>query len=102
MIYLTQLIFIHPGKEEVFHQFEDMALPLLDRYNGKILYRIRPDAQSVVSALEEVPYEIHFVSFEGELDFNNFLQDETRKDFLHLKADSVRSSLLIKGEKWGA
>ena len=29
MIYLTQLIFVKKGKEEVFHEFENFAIPLM-------------------------------------------------------------------------
>lgn len=35
MIYLTQLIYIKPGYEAIFHQFEDIALPLFEKYNSK-------------------------------------------------------------------
>ena len=34
-----------------------------------------------------------------EHDFENFKQDEERKKFLHLKDQSVKSVLLIKGAK---
>ena len=43
MIYLTQLIYIKEGQEEVFHQFEDIAIPAISKYNGRLLLRVRPD-----------------------------------------------------------
>jgi hypothetical protein len=39
------------------------------------------------------------VEFDGEQDFEDFKQDDERKNFLHLKEQSVRSILLIKGTK---
>jgi hypothetical protein len=30
MIYLTQLVYLNPGKEEAFDAFEAVALPLID------------------------------------------------------------------------
>ena len=99
MIYITQLIFVKPGKEDVFHQFEDVAIPLIERYNGKLIYRLRPDEDSFISAAEERPYEIHFVSFDSEGDLENFMRDESRLKFMHLKNESVRSMLLVKGGK---
>jgi len=42
MIYITQLIYIHKGQEHAFHQFEDIAIPLIEKYNGKLLLRLRP------------------------------------------------------------
>lgn len=99
MIIITQLIFIKPGQEEIFHQFEEVAIPLIRKYNGKMLLRVRPDEQSFIESTMEKPYEIHLVQFEGDEDFQNFMRDEERKKFLHLKEQSIRSSILIKGTK---
>jgi len=41
MIYITQLIYIKDGQESVFHQFEDVAIPLISKYNGRLMLRIR-------------------------------------------------------------
>jgi len=43
--------------------------------------------------------EIHLVEFDTEHDFDNFKQDEERRKFLHLKDESVKTLLLIKGGK---
>ena len=99
MIYLTMMIFVKEGKEAVFHQFEEFAIPLLEDYNGKLIYRIRPTKDTFILQQDELPYEIHFLSFESEDDFLNFTKDERRKDFLHLKEESIRYSYLIKGTK---
>lgn len=40
--------------------------------------------------LLENPYEIYSVSFETEQDFRVLSQDESRRQFLHLKEQSVR------------
>ena len=42
MIFLTQLIYIKDGQESVFHQFEDIAIPAILKYNGRLLLRVRP------------------------------------------------------------
>lgn len=99
MIYITQLIYIKEGQEEVFEQFESLAMPIIPKYNGKLLLRIRPDAESVIESQIEKPYEIHLVEFASEKDFHDFVKDEERKQFLHLKERSVKTALLIKGVK---
>lgn len=99
MIYLTQLIFVKKGKEAIFHQFEDVAIPLMEKYNGRIEYRIRPSKSAFISGEKEKPYEIHFISFDLEEDFQNFMDDDSRLEFMHLKKESVTSSFLVKGEK---
>ena len=99
MIFLTQLIYVKEGQESVFHQFEDVAIPAIRKYNGRLLLRIRPLDNSFIEYHIEKPYEIHLVEFETEQDFQNFSNDEERKQFLHLKEQSVKSVLLIKGIK---
>jgi len=47
----------------------------------------------------ENPYEINLVEFQTDNDFANFMQDEERKSFLHLKEQSKKSVWLIKGTK---
>lgn len=100
MIYITQIIYIKPGFESVFDEFETVAIPSIDRYNGKLLFRLRPNKESVIeSNLMEIPYEVHLVQFASEKDFENFKQDKERARFLHLKEKSVREILLIKGNE---
>jgi hypothetical protein len=97
MIYVTQLIFVKKGKEEVFLEFESFALPLMEKYNGKILYRIRPNAESFVNGTSKTPYEIHFISFENEDDLSSYLRDDNRQKMLHFKEESIESTILVKG-----
>ncbi|RYY15609.1 MAG: DUF1330 domain-containing protein [Chitinophagaceae bacterium] len=99
MIFITQLIYIKEGMENIFEEFERVAIPTVERYNGTMLFRIRPDKEAVLQNSIEAPYEIHLAQFNNETDFHNFLNDEERKRFLHLKEASVRSTILIKGIK---
>ncbi len=99
MIYITQLIFVKEGKEAIFHEFEANVLPLIEKFNGKLLYRVRPDDSAYVVAESEKPYEIHFVSFEAESDLQAYMKDDGRLKFIHLKNESVQSMLLVKGDK---
>ncbi len=99
MIYITQLIYIKEGQQDIFHQFEDVAIPIILKYNGQLLLRIRPDETSFIEANIDKPYEVHLVEFATETDFENFMQDEERKQFLHLKEQSIKAVTLIKGIK---
>ncbi len=99
MIYLTQLIYVLPGQEAVFHDFESLAIPIIAKYNGELVLRFRPEADTIIESAIETPYEVHLVSFNSEADFQAFLQDEERQQFLHLKEQSIRSSILIKGAR---
>ena len=99
MIYITQIIYIQPGKEDAFHDFEDVVIPLISKYNGQLLLRLRPSDVSVIERNIETPYEIHIVEFTSQQDFDNFKSDEERNKVLHLKEQSIKSSILIQGEK---
>jgi uncharacterized protein (DUF1330 family) len=99
MIYITQLIYIKEGQEKVFHQFEDVAIPIIAKYNGRLLLRVRPGEDAFIENNVDKPYEIHLVEFDSENDFKNFMVDEQRRKFLHLKDQSIRSSILYKGVK---
>lgn len=97
MIYITQLIYIHEGQEAAFDQFEAVAIPLIEKYNGQLLFRLRPTAGNVIAGAAEQPYEVHLVSFAQEADFKAFKLDKGREKVLHLKDAAVRKMVLIKG-----
>jgi uncharacterized protein (DUF1330 family) len=99
MVFITQLIYIKQGQEAVFHQFENIAIPIISKYNGRLLLRVRPDDTAFIEHHIEKPYEIHLVEFDTEIDFDNFKHDEERKKFLHLKEQSIKASILIQGVK---
>ncbi len=99
MIYITQLIYIKEGQEEIFHQFEDIAIPIISKYNGRLLLRIRPGENAFIEYSIDKPYEIHLVEFDSGQDIEAFMQDEERKKFLHLKERSIKASVLIQGTK---
>ncbi|WP_149274365.1 DUF1330 domain-containing protein [Pareuzebyella sediminis] len=99
MIYITQLIFVKEGKEEKSLEFERHAIPLMEKYNGKLIYRLRPSKNDFIDNDKEIPYEIHFISFESEQDLTEFMKDDSRLGFIHLKDESIKSILLVKGEK---
>jgi uncharacterized protein (DUF1330 family) len=99
MIYITQLIYIIDGQAATFDAFEAVAIPIIAKYNGRLLLRVRPSAANMIEQMIETPYEIHVVEFDSDQDFENFKRDEERKQFLHLKEQSIKTILMIKGER---
>lgn len=99
MIYITQLIYIRDGEEKVFDEFEAIAIPIISRYNGKMLMRVRPSPEDFIEHQMDMPYEIHLISFESKEDFEHFKLDEERKKFLYLKEQSIKESILIQGHR---
>jgi uncharacterized protein (DUF1330 family) len=99
MIFITQLVYIIDGQEQVFDEFENIAIPAISKYNGRLLLRLRPTENTFIECHIDKPYEIHLVEFETQKDFDDFKQDEERKKFLHLKDQSIKASILIQGIK---
>ena len=97
MLFITQLIYIKEGQEQVFHQFEAIAIPIISKYNGRLLLRIRPEEAAFIEINIDKPYELHLVEFASEKDFEDFMQDEERRQFLHLKEQSIKTVMLFKG-----
>ena len=98
MIYYTQILFIEPGQETTFHAFEDSVLPLLQRYGGELVYRVRPPKPAVIETTMGYPYEIHVVTFPTENDFWAYRDDPQRLAHTSLKDQSVSRVMLIQGE----
>ena len=97
MIYYTQIIFIKDGQEDAFHSFEDKVLPLLQRHNGELIYRVRPDESAVIASAFGHPYEIHLVSFMDRKSFEDYRDDPERLQHMQLKNESVDRVILIEG-----
>lgn len=76
-----------------------MAIPIISKYNGRMLLRVRPADSAFIEVDMEKPYEIHLVEFDSENDFRNFMKDEERKKFLHLKEQAIKASVLYQGVK---
>lgn len=98
MLYFTQILFVNEGQEAVFHSFEDHVLPLLQRHNGELLYRVRPPKPAVVATTMGYPYEIHLVTFPTQTDFEAYRDNPERTQYVPLKDQSINKVLLIKGE----
>ena len=98
MITLTQLVYINPGEEATFEEFESHALPLIERHNGRLLLRIRPGEGSLIAGNWEQPDEIHLVEFDEEADFHAFMVDEERRKYLHLREKAIRTAIILQGE----
>ncbi|MBS1533159.1 MAG: DUF1330 domain-containing protein [Bacteroidetes bacterium] len=98
MLYYTQLIFIKEGQEDKFNLFESHVLPLLERHNGTLLYRVRPTDDCVIETSMDKPYEVHLVSFPAREDFEAYAKDNDRLKYMHLKEASIEKALLIEGK----
>ena len=99
MIFFTQIIYVRDNQHDIFNEFEDIAIPAMKRYQGEVILRMRPSSETTIESSIEMPYEVQVVSFPAEKNFTDFMNDAERNGALHLKEQSVKSSILIKGIK---
>ena len=97
MVVITQLVYIYPGKERMFDEFEAVAIPLIGKHGGELLLRLRPTPANVVAGSIDLPYEIHLVRFPSDEALASFTADPERQGLLHLKNDSVQSLIVVRG-----
>lgn len=93
MLVITQLVYVRPGHEAEFHEFEERVLPLLRQHRGELLLRLRPSADALVAGSLSCPYEVHLVRFEDEAGLRSYADDPERQRYLELKSASVESAL---------
>lgn len=98
-IYITLLVFIREGEADRFLQYEDRVLPLLSKYNGELLYRIRPQPSNFVHpTTDDQPFEIHVLTFPNPAAFEDYRQDKERLSYFPLFQKAVRQVILLQSE----
>ena len=65
---LIAALYLHPGREAEFAQFETAAAAIMQRYGGTIEHRIGV----APSSGENLPYEVHVLSFSDERSFQEY------------------------------
>lgn len=93
---LTLFYYLNPGSEADFLKYEEAVLPLLEKYNGRLLYRIRPSAESFIYPPgDEQPYEVHVVAFGSKRDFLEYKNDPERQKHIKLGSRAIKKIRMI-------
>jgi uncharacterized protein (DUF1330 family) len=87
-------LFIHPGREREFREFETAAARIMGRYGGRIERVIRP-----LSASPEgpQPHEIHLVSFPSQEHFEAYRADAELAGLAPLRQVAIARTELVIG-----
>jgi uncharacterized protein (DUF1330 family) len=92
------LLFIHPGREAEFEQFEAAAESIMQRYGGRIERRIGFPA----SADPNQPHEVHLVTFPDEQSFERYRIDTDLQALAELRARAIRQTTVWIGSDLGS
>lgn len=92
-ITLIVSLYIHPGRESEFEQFEAAAARIIPRYGGILERRIAiaplPDNSQ--------PHEVHLVTFPDERAFEQYRSDPDLQALTDLRACAIRQTTLWSG-----
>lgn len=92
-ITLVVSLYIHPGRESEFEQFETAAAQIMRRYGGILKRRIAiahlPDNSQ--------PHEVHVVTFPDERSFEQYRSDPDLRALADLRARAIRQTTLWSG-----
>ena len=90
---LIAALYLHPGREAEFAQFEAAAAEIMQRYGGMIERRIgvAPDSG------QHLPYEVHVLSFRDERSFQAYRTDPDLQVLSALRALAIRETVLWFG-----
>lgn len=93
---LTLFYYLNPDSEADFLKYEEAVLPLLEKYNGRLLHRIRPSKESFIYPQEdEQPYEVHVVAFGSKQDFLEYKNDPERQKHIELGSRAIKKIKMI-------
>jgi uncharacterized protein (DUF1330 family) len=95
-IVLLAKLFVHPGREVEFRQFETQAAQIMRKYGGRIERVIRPTS---ASPGEVLPHEIHLVSFPSMAQFEAYRSDSDLAQLGPLRQAAIAKTEIVIGEE---
>ncbi|MBV8135623.1 MAG: hypothetical protein JO121_08300 [Deltaproteobacteria bacterium] len=90
---LIAALYLHAGREAEFAKFETAAAEIMGRYGGTIERRIGVAPGSG----ENLPYEVHILSFPDERSFQGYRTDPDLEALGDLRALAIRETVLWLG-----
>jgi len=85
---IVAALFIHPGREAEFEQFETAAESIMQRYGGRLERRIG----FPTNADSAQPHEVHLVTFPDQQAFDRYRADADLQALAELRARTIRQT----------
>jgi uncharacterized protein (DUF1330 family) len=90
---IVAALFIHPGRERDFEEFETAADSIMKRYGGRVERRIGFAA----STDPNQPHEVHIVTFPDQDSFERYRADADLQALAELRARAIRQTTIWIG-----
>jgi uncharacterized protein (DUF1330 family) len=95
---IVAALFIHPGREAEFAQFEAAAESIMRRYGGRLERRIGFAA----AADQGQPHEVHIVTFPDQQSFDRYRADADLQALAELRSRAIRQTTAWVGNDLGS
>jgi antibiotic biosynthesis monooxygenase (ABM) superfamily enzyme len=89
-------LWIHPGKEAAFEEFERQAAANMARHGGRIERAIR-----VSAAGDDAPFEIHVVSFPDRAAADAYAIDAATQELRLRRPEIITRTEVLEGREAG-
>ena len=90
---LVAALYIHPGHEAEFDQFETAAARIMRRHGGAIDRRIRITR----AAGDNLPHEVHIVTFPDDASLQRYRADPELQGLAELRTSAIRETVVWMG-----
>ena len=90
---IVAALFIHPGCEVEFAQFETAADLIMHRYGGRLERRIG------LAPSTDQPHEVHLVTFPDQESFERYRADPDLLAMADLRARAIRQTIAWVGDE---
>lgn len=91
-------LYIHPGREAEFVQFEASAEVIMRRYGGRLERRIGFPGKTPA----EYPHEVHLLTFPDQQTFERYRADADLQALGELRARAIRQTTVWVGNDLGS
>jgi uncharacterized protein (DUF1330 family) len=91
-------LFVHPGHEAEFEQFESAAASIMQRYGGRVERRIG----FASSPNPDQPHEVHILEFPDEASFARYRADADLQALADLRSRAIRHTVAWTGKELGS
>lgn len=90
---LVVALFVNPGHEAEFEQFESAAAMIMRRHGGAVERRIR----CMPHVGDNPPHEVHIVVFPDEQSFERYRNDPDLRTLADLRTRAIRQTMIWRG-----
>jgi len=93
---LVVVLYVWPGQEAAFTRYESIAAAVMREHHGAIERALRC---AEAGQAEAKPYEIHWLRFRSQQDFDDYRADERLAELSSLRATAICRTELWIGQE---